>query len=129
MTVKYEDEAGNKLVDNVVKSGNIGDYYTSEQKAIKGYTFKEVKGNPNGIFLDKAQTVTYVYTKDPVKAADSNHTGNNDTQTKTTISNKQTNNDASKKLPQTSAKQNTVLLTIIGALMVDCKFNPNFSTN
>ncbi|WP_424350087.1 MucBP domain-containing protein (plasmid) [Latilactobacillus sp. 5-91] len=118
VTVKYQDEAGNKLADNVVKSGNIGDQYVTEQKAIKGYTFKEVKGNPNGTFSDKAQTVTYVYTKDPVKAADSNYTGNNDTQTKTTISNKQNNNDASKKLPQTSAKQNTVLLTIIGALII-----------
>ncbi|PFT72935.1 hypothetical protein COK70_31700, partial [Bacillus thuringiensis] len=31
-----------------------------------GYTFKEVKGNPTGAFTDKEQTVTYVYTKNPV---------------------------------------------------------------
>ncbi|GAX06944.1 levansucrase [Secundilactobacillus pentosiphilus] len=31
-----------------------------------GYTFKEVQGNPTGSFTDQDQTVTYVYTKNPV---------------------------------------------------------------
>ncbi|MGM0123727.1 hypothetical protein IGI37_001101 [Enterococcus sp. AZ194] len=70
ITVKYQDADGNKIAENVVKSGNIGEVYTTEQKDIKGYTFKEVVGNVSGKFTDKAQTVTYVYTKDPVKAAD-----------------------------------------------------------
>ncbi|XRJ97397.1 MucBP domain-containing protein [Latilactobacillus sakei] len=70
VTVKYEDEAGNTIADNITLSGNIGDAYQTEQKEISGYTYKAVKGNPNGIFSDKAQTVTYIYTKDPVQAAD-----------------------------------------------------------
>ena len=58
---------GNKLIDNITLKGNIGQPYTSEQKEIEGYTFKEVQGNPTGIFTDQAQTITYVYTKLPVK--------------------------------------------------------------
>ena len=67
--VKYVDEAGNTLSDNVVKSGNIGDDYSTEQKAIPGYTFKEVQGSASGQFTDQEQTITYVYTKDPVAGA------------------------------------------------------------
>nr|WP_280948902.1 MucBP domain-containing protein [Lactiplantibacillus plantarum] len=38
-----------------------------------GYTFKEVQGTPTGSFTAQDQTVTYVYTKNPV--ADGNGTG------------------------------------------------------
>ncbi|MBK0083332.1 MucBP domain-containing protein, partial [Lactococcus sp. S64] len=58
------DTDGNKISDDAVKSGNVGDSYTTEQKTIDGYTFKEVQGNTTGTFTDQAQTVTYVYTKD-----------------------------------------------------------------
>ena len=70
VTAKYVDTEGNKISDDVVKSGNVGDDYSTDQKDIEGYTFKEVQGNPTGQFSDKEQTVTYVYTKNPVKAAD-----------------------------------------------------------
>ncbi len=70
VTVKYVDESGNKLSDDVVLTGNIGQNYNSEQKTIDGYTFKEVQGNPTGSFTDQEQVVTYVYTKVPVKAGD-----------------------------------------------------------
>lgn len=66
VTAKYIDTDGNKVSDDVVKSGNVGDAYTTEQKAIEGYTFKEVQGNTAGQFTDQAQTVTYVYTKNEV---------------------------------------------------------------
>ena len=66
ITVKYIDISGNTISDNIVKTGNVGDSYTTEQKAIPGYTFKAVQGNPTGQFTSDAQTVTYVYTKDPV---------------------------------------------------------------
>ena len=69
VTAKYVDGAGNTLSDNVVKSGNIGDDYSTEQKAIPGYTFKEVQGSASGQFTDQEQTITYVYTKDPVAGA------------------------------------------------------------
>ena len=61
VTVKYKDVNGVSISDDVVKSGNIGEAYTTEQKDITGYTFKEVQGNPSGKFTDQPQTVTYVY--------------------------------------------------------------------
>ncbi|USI69393.1 MucBP domain-containing protein (plasmid) [Lactococcus petauri] len=70
VTVKYVDTEGNKISDDAVLSGNVGDAYSTEQKDIKGYTFKEVQGNPAGQFTDQAQTVTYVYTKNLSKAGD-----------------------------------------------------------
>ncbi|EGS1179737.1 TPA: MucBP domain-containing protein [Enterococcus faecalis] len=66
VTAKYVDTDGNKISDEVVKSGNVGDDYTTEQKAIDGYTFKEVRGNPTGKFTDQVQTVTYVYMRDKI---------------------------------------------------------------
>ncbi|KAJ61015.1 MucBP domain-containing protein [Enterococcus faecalis] len=66
VTAKYVDTEGNKISDEVVKSGNVGDDYTTEQKVIDGYTFKEVRGNSTGKFTDQAQTVTYVYMKDKI---------------------------------------------------------------
>ncbi|MGN8064989.1 MucBP domain-containing protein [Lactococcus lactis] len=70
VTVKYVDSEGNKISDDAVKSGNVGDTYTTEQKTIDGYTFKEVQGSTTGTFTDQAQTVTYIYTKDPVVGGD-----------------------------------------------------------
>ena len=72
VTAKYVDGAGNTLSDNVVKSGNIGDDYSTEQKAIPGYTFKEVQGNPTGEYVEGIIEVTYIYTKDvnPVDPTD-----------------------------------------------------------
>ncbi|WP_341482992.1 MucBP domain-containing protein [Lactococcus formosensis] len=61
ITAKYVDTEGNKISEDVVKSGNIGEDYTTEQKEITGYTFKEVQGDVSGKFTDQAQTVTYVY--------------------------------------------------------------------
>ncbi|MDU0397703.1 MucBP domain-containing protein [Lactococcus lactis] len=69
VTVKYVDTKGNVISDEAIKSGNVGDSYTTEQKTIDGYTFKEVQGNATGTFTDQAQTVTYVYTKKPVLGA------------------------------------------------------------
>ena len=69
VTAKYVDEAGKTISDDVVKNGNVGDSYTTEQKAIPGYTFKEIQGSASGQFTDQEQTVTYVYTKDPVAGA------------------------------------------------------------
>lgn len=76
VTAKYVDTEGNKISDDIVKSGNVGDDYSTGQKDIEGYTFKEVQGNPTGQFTDKAQTVTYVYAKDkinPIKPTPDNN--------------------------------------------------------
>ncbi|MDR7626033.1 MucBP domain-containing protein (plasmid) [Lacticaseibacillus paracasei subsp. tolerans] len=66
VTAKYVDESGNSIAADVVSSGNIGDPYSTTQKDIAGYTFKEVQGNSTGSFTAQDQTVTYVYTKNPV---------------------------------------------------------------
>ena len=70
VTAKYVDENGNPIADDVIASGNVGDPYSTTQKDVPGYTFKEVQGNPTGSFTDQNQTVTYVYTKNP--ATDNN---------------------------------------------------------
>jgi uncharacterized repeat protein (TIGR02543 family) len=61
--VSYVDENGKKISEDVEKSGIVGDTYTTEEKKIKGYTFKEVKGNKAGAFTEDTQLITYIYTK------------------------------------------------------------------
>ncbi|MBV7392533.1 BspA family leucine-rich repeat surface protein [Enterococcus sp. ALS3] len=64
VNVHYTDTDGNTIAPDVVKSGNVGDSYTTEQLAIDGYTFKEVQGNATGTFTADPQEVTYIYQKD-----------------------------------------------------------------
>ncbi|MGL9730331.1 MucBP domain-containing protein [Enterococcus sp. DIV0756] len=66
VTVNYVDEAGKKLAESELLSGNIGAAYETKQKTIKGYSFKELQGNAKGNFTSKAQTVTYIYKKTAV---------------------------------------------------------------
>ncbi|GAB7389671.1 MucBP domain-containing protein [Lactococcus garvieae] len=61
VTVGYQDEEGTKLDKDVILSGHVGEEYTTEQKEIPGYTFKEVQGNASGTFSDQPQEVVYVY--------------------------------------------------------------------
>lgn len=85
VTAKYVDTDGNIISEDVVKSGNIGEDYSTDQLDIPGYTFKEVQGAASGKFTDTAQTVTYGYTKDTVdpvtpepKQDDNSNQDNND---------------------------------------------------
>ncbi|WP_242693555.1 MucBP domain-containing protein, partial [Enterococcus avium] len=111
LTVKYTDEDGNTISEDVVKSGNIGEEYTTDQKEITGYTFKEVQGNVTGQFTDQPQTVIYVYTKDQVKGSKGHsNTGNQNT------GNTNSNKSSSKTLPKTGEKQ-TAILSILGSLI------------
>lgn len=66
VTIRYVDEKGAVISPDIVNSGNIGDTYQATQKNISGYSFKEVQGNPSGKFLEQPQTITYVYTKNPI---------------------------------------------------------------
>ncbi|WP_430600285.1 hypothetical protein IGI84_002028 [Enterococcus sp. DIV0008] len=76
ITVKYVDTEGNEIHDSQTISGNIGDLYdasTDQYKlSINGYTLDEsqLPENTTGVFSETVQTVTYVYTKNPVPAAD-----------------------------------------------------------
>ena len=100
--VSYVDENGKKISDDVVKSGTIGDTYTTEQKEIEGYTFKEVHGNSSGAFMEETQLITYVYTKNsddkPVEETEDDYTnGDSDsssgdkTEDKEPVNNNKTN--------------------------------------
>lgn len=74
VTVKYEDESGKSIADEETLQGKVGEDYNSVQKDIEGYTFKEVKDdNASGKFTDQAQTVIYIYTKNPVNEEDLSH--------------------------------------------------------
>ncbi len=66
VTVKYVDKDGNELATPDTLNGNIGDPYTTEAKAIAGWTVTKNPTNATGTFGEKAQTVTYVYEKSVV---------------------------------------------------------------
>ncbi|MDT2712902.1 MucBP domain-containing protein [Enterococcus gallinarum] len=76
VTVEYVDNEGNQIHESQTLKGNIGDKYDANtpdyQLAIDGYTLDstQLPDNMTGTFSDTAQTVTYVYTKDPIRAAD-----------------------------------------------------------
>lgn len=70
VTVKYQDEDGEQVAGDELLTGNVGDTYVSEQKIVDGYMFKEVQGEPTGLFTDQPKTVTYIYTKTPEQAGD-----------------------------------------------------------
>ena len=76
VTVEYADTEGNEIHASQTISGNVGDSYDAStekyQLAIEGYTLDEsqLPENHKGVFSETAQTVTYVYTKNPIPVAD-----------------------------------------------------------
>jgi len=76
ITVKYVDTEGEEIHSSQTISGNVGDSYDAStekyQLAIEGYTLDEsqLPENSKGVFSETAQTVTYIYTKNPIPAAD-----------------------------------------------------------
>ena len=76
VTVEYEDTEGNEIHPSQTISGNVGDPYDASteqyQLKIEGYTLDEsqLPENLKGVFGETAQTVTYIYTKNPLPAAD-----------------------------------------------------------
>jgi fimbrial isopeptide formation D2 family protein len=63
VTVKYVDEDGNNLGDDIELSGEVGTNYKALRKEFKGYTFKEVQGDEAGLYKDEIQKVTFIYKK------------------------------------------------------------------
>ena len=76
ITVKYVDTEGNEIHDSQTISGSMGNSYDAStlqyKVTIEGYTLDETQlpENSKGIFSETVQTVTYIYTKNPVPAAD-----------------------------------------------------------
>ncbi|MFZ4853415.1 MucBP domain-containing protein [Enterococcus entomosocium] len=76
VTVEYVDTEGKEIHSSQTISGNVGDPYDAStekyQLIIDGYTLdqSQLPENNKGVFGETAQTVTYIYTKNPVPAAD-----------------------------------------------------------
>lgn len=76
VTIEYVDLEGNEIHASQTISGNVGDSFdvsTDQYKlSIDGYTLdkSQLPENNKGTFSEKAQTVTYIYTKNPIPAAD-----------------------------------------------------------
>lgn len=116
VTAKYVDTDGNKISDDVVRTGNIGDDYSTEQKAIDDYTLKEVQGNPTGKYTDQAQTVIYVYMKYKIHP-DSKADNKLDHKDKT--NNKETYSSSQHTLPKTGENKRLALIsTGIGSVFL-----------
>lgn len=62
--VHYVDEQNNPIYEPDVLTGKIGEAYTTEPKAIEGYTLTESPINNRGQFNVDDQSVQYVYTKE-----------------------------------------------------------------
>jgi len=119
VTAKYVDTDGNSISDDVVKSGNVGDDYTTEQKDIDGYTFKEAQGNATGKFTDQAQTVTYVYTKNNVTPSPKPDDHSNTPESSKDNSNKNdSNTEEVSTLPQTGDNEGLSMIGMVSGLLL-----------
>lgn len=76
VTVEYVDTEGKEIHSSQTISGNVGESYDAStekyQLTIEGYTLdqSQLPENSKGLFSETAQTVTYIYTKNSVPAAD-----------------------------------------------------------
>ncbi|EAK8930802.1 class 1 internalin InlJ [Listeria monocytogenes] len=65
VTVNYVDATGKTLAPSETLNGNVGDSYNATAKQIDGYTLSAEPTNATGQFTSSAQTVNYIYTKNP----------------------------------------------------------------
>ncbi|HDI4512475.1 TPA: class 1 internalin InlJ [Listeria monocytogenes] len=65
VTVNYVDDTGKTLAPSEILNGNVGDTYNATAKQIDGYTLSTEPTNVTGQFTSSAQTVNYIYTKNP----------------------------------------------------------------
>ncbi|MEO1771581.1 MucBP domain-containing protein [Candidatus Enterococcus ferrettii] len=114
VTVQYQDTDGNTIAPNVIKTGNVGDSYTTEQLTIDGYSFKEVKGAVSGTFTTDPQTVTYIYTDNQVPPV--NPSGSN--LVKTTGNTVPVNSKSTMKLLPQTGESKTILFTLLGGVIL-----------
>lgn len=66
LLVQYQDENGLPIALDEVTMEEVGTAYTTTNKAISGYTLKEVVGAETGTYTNGITKVIYVYTKDPL---------------------------------------------------------------
>ncbi|EAF5858142.1 class 1 internalin InlJ [Listeria monocytogenes] len=65
VTVNYVDDTSKTLAPSETLNGNVGDTYNATAKQIDGYTLSAEPNNATGQFTSSAQTVNYIYTKNP----------------------------------------------------------------
>lgn len=66
VVIYYQDELGEKIAEEDILEGKIGDPFTTSPKKFEEYIFKEVLGSISGKFTDQIQNVVYVYSKNKV---------------------------------------------------------------
>jgi len=64
-TVSYVDGNGATVAPSVVKTGTVGDSYSTAPAIVAGYKLTKAPDNASGTFTAAPQTVTYVYEKLP----------------------------------------------------------------
>jgi hypothetical protein len=116
--VKYVDTDGNKISEDIVKSGTAGEGYSTEKKDIKGYTFKEVQGSTTGQFTEQVQTVTYVYTKNTVNPVNPEPKPENKPDSKDRNNNKETTSSIQHDLPETGENERMAMMSIVFGLIL-----------
>ena len=63
LVVRYVDEDGNLLTEELTSEERVGTKYTTEEKEFMGYTFFKVEGNTTGEYTKGTTYVTYIYKK------------------------------------------------------------------
>ncbi|MDG4967104.1 BspA family leucine-rich repeat surface protein [Lactococcus lactis] len=113
--VHYQDNSGNKLSEDATLTGDLNTTYQLKQedyKYIKGYDFKEIKGEVSGIFTIDTQEVTLIYTKSETKVSEEKIDNSKEAESKaeastsnaSSVSQRNNASSSSKYLPTTGEK-------------------------
>lgn len=62
--VKYLDEEGASIKEDVIMTGDVGASYTTAAATVEGYTLKTTPDNAAGTYTKQDITVTYIYKKE-----------------------------------------------------------------
>ena len=68
VTVRYQDTTGNPLAEEQQLSGEIGESYETKALELDGYTLAQIEGTEKGTYQEKPQTVTYIYSPNPISS-------------------------------------------------------------
>lgn len=101
--VKYVDEEGKELVDNITIKGQVFDKYNTQKKNIEGYTLTTVPDNATGTMTEENITVTYVYSKNKAPAP--------------SVPDKKPKADKTIKSPKTGADVNLIIFAALSLLI------------
>ena len=61
--VLYIDDFGNELIAPITMIEKVGTEYVTEEKEFDGYELLLIEGEKTGIYTEKEQIITYIYTK------------------------------------------------------------------